>query len=77
MSKMYGSMAADMSKRPATKRANKYISAHVRSYTLGIEVIGSEDKDGVRRFKVYETQGSGSSFFSGKLVYSCEEEAVK
>jgi hypothetical protein len=67
MSRLYASIDADASKTEATRRAHKYVSAHVRGWDNGVEVVGSADPNGPSDcFDIYMTSGSHAS---GPRVY--------
>lgn len=57
MSRLYASIDADASKTQATRRGHRNISAHVRGWDSGVEVVASADETG-DRFEVYVTTGS-------------------
>ena len=66
MSRLYASIDADASKTQATRRGHRNISAHVRGWDSGVEVVASADETG-DTFDVYVTSGSNGAR-SPKLV---------
>jgi hypothetical protein len=61
MSKIYVSMTSDATKREATKTANRFADAHLRTYTVGMEIACHTDPDGIVHFTCYKTGGSNGT----------------
>jgi hypothetical protein len=70
MSYFYGSVNSSMRKKPATARGGKEkgITAHVRTWTRGIEVEARHDeKTGEDIFEIYVTSGSNGDSYRKHL----------
>lgn len=57
MSKLYASIDSDAAKTQATRRGHRTLSAHVRGWESGVEVVARHDETG-DTFDVYVTAGS-------------------
>ena len=60
MSALYASIDSDTRKTQTTSRGHKDISAHVRGWDSGVEVVARHDETG-DTFDVYVTTGSNNS----------------
>jgi len=60
MSRLYASIDSDARKTQATSRGHKNISAHVRGWDSGVEVVARADETG-DVFDIYLTTGSHAS----------------
>lgn len=60
MSKLYGEIVSDSRKSGVTSRGHKHISAHIRGWSVGVEVE-AKIEDGKVVLRGWETGGSGDS----------------
>lgn len=70
MARLYGSIDADASKTQATRRAYHNISAHIRGWNEGVEVVGYT-RDDHDVFEVYATGGSNGG--TRRLIFTLED----
>ena len=70
MSNLYASIDSDARKTQATSRGHRNISAHVRGWDSGVEVVARHDETG-DTFDVYVTSGSnggGAWLLIGRVI---------
>jgi poly(3-hydroxybutyrate) depolymerase len=59
VSRLYASIDSDARKTQATSRGHKNLSAHVRGWDSGVEVVASVNPEtGTDEFHIYLTSGS-------------------